>query len=110
MRAQSTGMRRLLAAACATIMLSAGQSGSVETVARETLGPNDGWAALGSGTIANVGDVLLQANGTVNSISDAGASSATPGSAAVGAAVDLGFINNTVRADIGPAVNVSPIS
>jgi len=64
-------------------------------------------AALGSGTIANVGDVLLQANGTVISVSDAGASSASPGSAAVGAAIDLGFINNTVRADVGSGANIT---
>ncbi len=68
---------------------------------------NDTGAGLGDGTVlTSTGDVTVEARAAHDIISVAGAVSGSK-KAGVGAAIDLGFVNNTVRAYAGKGTEIS---
>ncbi len=80
-------------------------AGSVNDTTANTLTE----AALGAGTVAVAGNnIVIDAEGNLQSVSSAGASSASNvGFLAVGAALDLGTIQNGANAFVGSAADVT---
>ena len=105
----------ILATSVATLVaVAAGGGGSAESasvagsVNLNSLS-NDTEAYLGNGTNATTttGGIAIDAANTLNTVTVAGVVAAGLGSAAVGAALDLGFYSSTVLAFIGGTASVS---